>query len=218
MDVRNVDIFARAQSGGCGFAGVCMSSLLRLIAPLVLATMVTTAARSEEFGSQAVIQSPWTKFCLSGMCFTGSGSRTECRPIMSVTLLERNNETKKVLQFALPRSVDVDRGARLQIDDGEPITRPFGSCNPAGCPGSYEAGPELVDQLAHGQVLTIDAVNRDNSPLHVTVPLAGFAAAHGGPAPEPKVYEEQLSSREFQKRIAEADREREERKTRCGSD
>jgi hypothetical protein len=53
----------------------------------------------------------------------------------------------------------------------------------------YEAGPELIDQLRHGQKLVLETADADNSPISSTLPLAGFAQAYDGPPLQPKQFE-----------------------------
>jgi invasion protein IalB len=110
------------------------------------------------------------------------------------------------LRVTLPSRVNLGRGVRIIIDQGQPIERPFLRCFAGGCMADYEAGPGLIDQLKQGRTLVLEAVDKANSPISLIVPLSDFAGAYDGPAQEPKVFEE------VQSRL---DREIEERKAQC---
>ena len=148
-------------------------------------------AASEEAKPPVVTISPWTKFCLSEICFIGSDISTECGPIAAAVLIEQGSKAKTTLRTTLPAHVKRDPGAGVAIDQAEPILRPFAACFPSGCMADYEAGPEFIDQLKHGQTLALSGVDGDNSAIHLTLPLAGFAEAYDGPPTEPKVFENQ---------------------------
>ena len=85
-----------------------------------------------------------------------------------------------------------ERGVRIIIDQGQAIERPYVNCSANGCMADYDAGAELVDQLKQGQMLVLEAIDRANSPISLTVPLVDFANAYDGPSQEPKVFEEVL--------------------------
>jgi invasion protein IalB len=134
------------------------------------------------------IYSPWTKFCLGDdACFTGMDIHlaSECRQVVAAAvLIERAGEIKKTLRITLPHIRAGDRG-RIGIDRGPSVQRLFETCRSNGCAAEFEAGPELVDQLKHGHVLTLEATNADGLPVRSTMPLAGFAQAYDGPPAQP---------------------------------
>jgi len=163
----------------------------RLFCVLSLAGFSVMPAASEEAKPSAVTISPWTKFCLNEICFIGSDIRTECGPIAAAVLIEQGGKAKTTLRTTLPAHVKRDPGAGLAIDQAEPILRPFAVCFPNGCMTDYDAGPEFVDRLKHGRMLTLSGVDGDNSAIRLTLPLAGFAEAYDGPPTEPKAFEEQ---------------------------
>jgi invasion protein IalB len=161
-------------------------------------------AASEEAKPPAPTISPWTKFCFNEMRFIGADIRTECEVIAGAVLIEQGGEAKRTLKITLPTHVKRERGASFAIDQAEPTSRPFDPCFPNGCSAPYEAGPELVDRLKHGQTLAITAVDADNSAIHRILPLAGFAEAYDGPPTPPKVFEVQTGElqRELEARAA----------------
>lgn len=103
-------------------------------------------------------------------------------------------------------------GSRFFMRLGEPIERPYVSCFANFCMAEYEAGPELIDQLKQGRDLELEAVDKADSPINLTVPLVDFANAYDGPAQEPKVFEESVEK--IEKLPAELD---ERRKARCAT-
>src|SRR4051794_7816610 len=71
----------------------------------------------------------------------------------------------------------------------------------------YSAGTTLVDQLKLGRTLFLEAFDKANLPINLTLPLVGFAHAYDGPPQGTKVFEKVYSSREEM----QADSEREKR-------
>jgi invasion protein IalB len=190
----------------------------RLFCVLSLAGFSAIAAASEEAKRSAVKITPWTKFCLNETCFIGSDIRTECGPIAGAVLIEQNGQAKGPLRVTLPTRVKRERGAGLAIDQVEPILRPFAVCYLNGCMADYEAGPELIDQLKHGQTLALSGVGGDDSAIRFTLPLAGFAEAYDGPPTEPKVFEEQPKKlQEELARRANGEVDQDSPKPRCPS-
>jgi hypothetical protein len=185
-----------------------MSNMLsRWLGSIALACLVATPVIAEEAGFPALTFSPWTKFCLGDMCFIGKDGRRNvigpdnrsnviCGLVVSALLIERSGDNKKALRVTLTPSVSRERGVRIIIDQGHPIERPYMHCLANGCTAEYEAGPELVDQLKRGQSLFVGAIDKTNSPINLTIPLADFADAYDGPSQEPKVYEKVFHSKE----------------------
>lgn len=175
-----------------------------LFCVLGFAGFVATPATSGEAKPPAVTISPWIKLCFNESCFTGADIRGECEVLASAALLEQNGGEKKILRITLPTHVKQENGLSLSVDQAQPIHRPFDPCDPISCSAAYEAGPELVDQLKHGQTLTLSAVDGDNSAIHLTLPLADFAKAYDGPPAQPKIFETQTgqSQEELKARAA----------------
>jgi invasion protein IalB len=192
------------------------SMAANILGVVAIACSFSAAARGEEAKTPAFIYSPWTKLCIKDLCFTGSDARTECSLAVGAVILARTDEAKKTLRVTLPKSVNVDRGVRISIDQGQPIERPFTQCYPIGCIADYEAGPELIDQLKHGQMLVVEAVDATNAPVSRSLPLLHFGDAYDGP-PAPIPVFERVSSEEMRAAEERRKREAEERKARCGS-
>jgi len=191
--------------------------VLRRFATMVFACIVVAPVAAEEANLPALTYSPWIKSCLNETCFIGKDGRSnaDCGPVVAAVFIERNGDTKKTLRVTLPPRVSLERGVRIIIDRSKPIERPYVRCFANGCMADYDAGVELVDQLKQGQVLALEAVDKANSPIRLTVPLADFANAYDGPSQEPKVFEEVLSTKEMQAKLERQRRVEEDRKARC---
>jgi invasion protein IalB len=189
--------------------GRMVSCILSMIA---LACPVAAPAASEDAKPLELTYSPWTKICIGETCFVGREVRSECGLVAGAVLSERNGETKKTLRVTLPAGVNLERGVRIIVDQGQPVTRPYVDCYPVGCMADYQGGAELVDLLKQGHTLFLEGADAVNSPINQSLPLLGFAGAYDGPRIEPKIREAlKLSQeeREQRKRAEEA------RKARC---
>jgi invasion protein IalB len=84
-----------------------------------------------------LIFSPWTKFCLKGreanakqVCFTGKDGRVESGiPVVAAVLIEPESDPKKVLRVTLPLGMSLQPGARVVVDNGQPMTGPYVTCS-----------------------------------------------------------------------------------------
>ena len=169
-----------------------------------------------------LIYSPWTKFCLKTdqndpnakqVCFTGKDARIESgMPIAAVVVIEQQGEPKKLLQVTLPLHLLLQPGTRLIVDQDQPLSAPFFQCVEIGCLARYEATPELIAKMKKGQQIFVQAINQNNQPITVPLPLAEFAKAYDGPPTDPKVLEEQQQKlqEELQRRADEARKHLEE--------
>jgi invasion protein IalB len=161
-----------------------------------------------------LIYSPWAKFCGKGqdaaakqVCFTGKDARTEAgQPVIAAALIEPDGETKKLFRITLPSPLQLQYGTRVIVDQQPPLTGPFFTCFANGCMADYEATPDLIGKLKHGQMLTIQAINLAGAAISFPLPLVDFAKANEGPPTDPKVFEEQQKKlqEELQKRADEA--------------
>jgi invasion protein IalB len=159
------------------------------IMPIALTGLLFVPAASGHAELPAPIYSPWTKRCHKDKdqtCFITSGKaviRGDCALISGAALREHAKDTKKTLTVDFPPGVNTDHGVRIIIDQAQPIIRPFERCYAKmGCTAEYEAGAELVEQLKQGRMLTVEAVDKADTPISLSLPLAGFAAAYDGPA------------------------------------
>jgi invasion protein IalB len=161
-----------------------------------------------------LIYSPWTKFCLKGkeanakeVCFTGKDGRIESgMPVVAAVLIEPEGEAKKILRVTVPLGMQIQHGTRVIVDQQAPLNSPYVICFTNGCMSDYDATADLVAKLKKGKNLIVQAINANNQPISLTLPLSDFAKAHEGPPTDPKVFEEQQKKlqEELQRRADEA--------------
>ncbi|MGO8911618.1 MAG: invasion associated locus B family protein [Bradyrhizobium sp.] len=185
-------------------------------APAPAAQQTPPAAAPTPPADQQVqlIYAPWTKFCLKGqdanakqVCFTGKDGRIESgQPVVAAVIIEPEGETKKILRVTLPLGMLLGHGTRIIVDNNPPAQAPYVICFQNGCMSDYEVTPELLANLKKGQNLVIQAINSNNAPITLPLPLADFAKAYDGPPTDPKVFEETQKKlqEELQKRAEEA--------------
>ena len=162
-------------------------AVFRCFATMLFACLVAMPATAEEANSPALTYSPWAKVCLNGTCaISRQGvSDTDCGTDVAVKFIERERRPEKtscVSPCSSWVSLGEARGVRITIDQSKPVERPYVNCFANGCAADYDAGTELVDQLKQGQMLVLEAVDKDNTPITRTVPLMDFASAYDGPS------------------------------------
>lgn len=145
-----------------------------------------------------VIASPWTRYCAKKpteqsfetgtkeVCFTASdGHLSSGQKLVIALLIEPEGGGPKLLRVTLPSGVALIPGARVVIDENEPMTAPYVVCLPQnGCMADYKADGDLIGKLKNGRTLAIEAFAK-GKPISFTLPLAGFAKAYDGPASDP---------------------------------
>ncbi len=161
-----------------------------------------------------LIYAPWTKFCLKGqdanakqVCFTGKDGRIESgQPVIAAVMIEPEGEPKKILRVTLPLGMLLVHGTRIIVDNNPPAQSPYVICFANGCMSDYEVTPELLANLKKGQNLVVQAINSNNAPVTLPLPLGDFAKAYDGPPTDPKEFEETQKKlqEELQKRAEEA--------------
>ena len=158
------------------------------------------------------IYSPWAKFCGKGqdatakrVCFTGKDARTVAgQPVVAAVLIEPDGEPKKLFRITLPSPLQLQYGTRVIVDKQAPLTGPFFTCFTNGCTADYEAPPDLISKLKHGQMLTIQAINLAGSAISFPLPLVDFAKANEGPPTDSNLAHQKKLPDEMQKRADEA--------------
>jgi invasion protein IalB len=113
------------------------------------------------------IYSSWAKLCSKGqdaqaqlLCITRKEARSEAgQPIMAAALIEPEGAPKKLFRVTVPNQLQIQLGTRIIVDQQPPLAGPFFTCFTDGCLADYEATPDLIEKLKHGQMLTIQAIN-----------------------------------------------------------
>ena len=161
-----------------------------------------------------LMYSPWTKVCQKSqetdnkqVCIIHKDGRLENgMPVVIAELLEKEGIEKKILRVTVPFGMRLQPGTRVIIDQAAPATAPYAFCLQFGCIAEYDATAEMLTNMKKGQMLTVQAINLNNQPISLPVPLAEFAKAYDGPPIDPKALEAQQKKlqEELQKRAEEA--------------
>jgi invasion protein IalB len=164
--------------------------------------------------SPQLMYSPWTKVCQRGqetdnkeVCIIHKDGRLENgMPVVIAELLEKEGIDKKILRVTVPFGMRLPPGTRVIIDQATPTSAPYAFCLQFGCIAEYDATAEMVAQMKKGQMLTVQAINLNNQPISLPLPLTDFGKAFDGPAIDPKALEAQQKKlqEELQKRAEEA--------------
>jgi invasion protein IalB len=160
-----------------------------------------------------LMYSPWMKICGKGpdtnnqqVCvITKDGRLENGMPVAIVQLFEPEGGAK-VLRVTVPLGMQLAHGTRMIIDQGQPAQEPYKICFPVGCMADYPVTDDMIGRLKKGQMLTVQAINMQGTPISLPLPLNDFAKAYDGPATDPKVFEEQQRKlqEELQKKAEEA--------------
>jgi len=160
-----------------------------------------------------LMYSPWMKVCGKGpdtnnkqVCVVTKDGRLENgMPVAIVQLFEPEGE-QKVLRITVPLGMQIQHGTRMIIDQGAPAQQPYKICFPVGCMSDYPVTDDMMKQLKTGQMITVQAINMQGTPISLPLPLVDFAKAYDGPATDPKAFEEQQRKlqEELQKKAEEA--------------
>ena len=160
-----------------------------------------------------LMYSPWLKVCGKSpetnnkqVCvLTKDGRLENGMPVAVVQLFEPEGEPK-VLRVTVPLGMQLQHGTRLIIDQGQPAQEPYKICFPVGCMSDYPVTDDMIAKMKKGQMITLQAINMQGTPISLPLPLTDFAKAYDGPPTDPKVVEEQQRKlqEELQKRAEEA--------------
>jgi invasion protein IalB len=160
-----------------------------------------------------LMYSPWMKICGKGpdtnnqqVCvITKDGRLENGMPVAIVQLFEPEGG-QKVLRVTVPLGMQLAHGTRMIIDQGAPAQEPYKICFPVGCMADYAVTDDMIGRMKKGQMLTLQAINMQGTPISLPLPLGDFAKAYDGPATDPKVFEEQQKKlqEELQKKAEEA--------------
>lgn len=92
--------------------------------------------------------------------------------------LKRNSDATLAGSLVLPFGLQLDAGATLQIDDGQPL-QPlrFSTCLPAGCVVPLSLDEGTVAALRAGSALKIKVKSADQKDVVLPVSLKGLAPA-----------------------------------------
>jgi invasion protein IalB len=78
----------------------------------------------------------------------------------------------------LPLGLNLQAGAKFQVDDGKSADLPIQTCENRGCYASTPIAPELVAALKSGKELKVSFQNLAKETITIPMPLGDFAAAY----------------------------------------
>jgi invasion protein IalB len=169
--------------------------------------------QAQQQNQPQLMYSPWTKICNKNaetnnkqVCVMVKDGRLENgMPVAMAQLIEPEGQ-QKLLRIIVPLGMQIQPGTRVLIDQGQPATAPYNICFPIGCQADYPVSDDMVKQMKGGKTLTLQAINMQNTPISLPLPLADFAKAYDGPPTDPKVLEaqQQKLQSELQKKAEEA--------------
>lgn len=179
-------------------------------APPAAAPAAPAAAAADQ---PQLMYSPWMKICGKGpdtnnqqVCvITKDGRLENGMPVAIVQLFEPEGG-QKIMRVTVPLGMQLAHGTRMFIDQGQPVQEPYKICFPVGCMSDYPLTDDVIGKMKKGQMLTVQAINMQGTPISLPLPLGDFAKAYDGPATDPKVFEEQQRKlqEELQKKAEEA--------------
>ena len=160
-----------------------------------------------------LMYSPWMKICGKGpdtrgkqVCVITKDGRLENGQPVAIVQLFAPEGGEKVLRVSVPLGMQLAHGTRMIIDQEQPLQEPYKICFPVGCMSDYPLTDDMLAKMKKGQMLTVQAINMQGTPISLPLPLVDFAKAYDGPATDPKVFEAQQRKlqEELQKKAEEA--------------
>ena len=83
-----------------------------------------------------------------------------------------------VALIQLPLGLNLQAGAKFQVDDGKSVDLPIQTCENRGCYANTPVLPELLAALKSGKQLKVAFQNLNKEVITIPMPLADFAAAY----------------------------------------
>jgi len=87
---------------------------------------------------------------------------------------------RKILRVTLPSKLQLQYGARIILDQEQPLASPFFTCFANGCMADYEGTPDLIAKMKKGNQLHVQAINVKGAQISFPVSLDAFAKAYEG--------------------------------------
>jgi invasion protein IalB len=185
--------------------------LLSLILTYLLFDTSTLEAAQDPRATQLTYQA-WTKICINGsLCFVGAEARGACAPSGGSVVFHTVSGKAARLSGGVGTKLTLEGDIRVQVDQAAPIFISASKCYASGCYGEVGIDDDLVERLKRSNIITIEATTTAHRQISLSFPLADFAQAYEGPGPEPKVFEEIVSSEKMKEREQQ---EKEQKKAR----
>jgi len=180
-------------------------------------------ARAPAPGADAPEAPVWVKVCKKN---EQTGNKQFCRVqyegidsntgtvlvTATVSSVAGKDEQTLLVGITTANSLLIPAGARMKIDDSEPISLRYDVCNPTNCEAHLELTKEIFDQMRKGKQTIVAAMDMQEKSMVFLVPLTGFGKAFDGPPIDNAKYEE-ARRQMMEKRLELANRVAEQKKT-----
>jgi invasion protein IalB len=171
-------------------------ALLALYAVAAAQPNKAPPAPAEKIRQPPVVFTPWTKFCgkdnkpqAKEVCLTVKEARLETGQFLAgAALIEQRGEEKKLLRVTLPLGMQLPQGARILLDQEEPINGRYIGCLPNRCIVDFDVSADFVGKLKRGQQIVLHGINLPGQVASYLLPLGGFAQANEGPPTDPATF------------------------------
>ena len=154
------------------------------------------AAQQAEQQQNTPAQPTWKKLCGANpqtkteVCaVTRQLLATTGQVLAAATIQE--TEGKKKLLIAVPPTMLLRPGMKVEIDGASEQALTYSICVPNLCFADVEINDEYVASMKRGNNLVITTANQRSQPLNFTISLAGFTKAYDGPGEDPKKLQEE---------------------------
>ncbi len=104
---------------------------------------------------------------------------TKTGQVVVVVVIRVPGDTRAPAAFVqLPLGLNLQSGAKFQVDDGKTADLPIQTCENRGCYANAAITPELLTALKSGKQLKVSFQNLAKETITIPMPLNDFAAAY----------------------------------------
>jgi invasion protein IalB len=137
-------------------------------------------------GTPAPVQPGWAARCSSA----GRDAPLECaieqnailtktgQLVVLVNIRVPGDTRAPIALVQLPLGLNLQAGAKFQVDDGKAIDLPIQTCENRGCYASVPVSPEMLNALRSGKQLKIAFQDLAKETITIPMPLTDFSVAY----------------------------------------
>ena len=104
---------------------------------------------------------------------------TKTGQVVVVVAIRVPGDTRAPIAFVqLPLGLNLQTGAKFQVDEGKAVDLSIQTCENRGCYASTPIAPELLAAMKSGKQLKVSFQNLAKETITIPMPLADFAAAY----------------------------------------
>lgn len=100
------------------------------------------------------------------------------QPVALVNIRVPGDSRTPTALVQLPLGLNLQAGAKLQVDDGKGIDLPIQTCENRGCYASVPLSPEMLNALRGGKQLKVMFQDLAKEPITIPMSLADFTATY----------------------------------------